>query len=54
MLISVPTPAKTQWFCDYSQSQRVPALNVLSFPGVCSECCLSDKIVVSGSDPVGS
>lgn len=57
MVFSVPDPAKTQWFCEYSRSQRVPALNVLPLPGVCSECCKCcgfGKTVVPGSDPAGS
>lgn len=42
------TAAKTQWFCEYSPRQRVPALNVLPLPGVRSERhegCVSDKTV---------
>lgn len=57
MVSSVPGPAKTQWFCEYSWSQRVLALNVLPLPGVCSErceCCGFGKTVVPGSDPAGS
>lgn len=52
MLISVPTPAKTQWFCDYSQRQRVPALNVFPLPGVCPEHCQkhSSHIMWRGGD----
>lgn len=57
MVFSVPAPAKARWFCEYSQRQRVPALNVLPLPGACSErceCCGFDKTVVPGSDPAGS